>query len=51
MPITKKEFTIDGIHCGCCAISLGMILRTVQGVTSARADFETKTVDVEYERQ
>ena len=49
MPITKKKFTIEGIHCGNCAVSIGMILRTVNGVTSARADFDTKTAEVEYD--
>ena len=49
MPVTKKHFTIEGIHCGCCALSVGMILRTVKGVTSARVDFDTKLADVEYD--
>ena len=49
MPVTKKHFTIKGIHCGCCALSVGMILRTVNGVTSARVDFDTKLADVEYD--
>ena len=49
MPQTKKRFAIEGLHCGNCAVSVGMILRTVKGVTSARADFDTKTADVEYD--
>jgi len=49
MSITKRKLAVDGIHCGCCAISLGMILRTVRGVSSARADFNTKIVDIEYD--
>lgn len=49
MPITKKQFTIEGLHCGCCAISVGMILRTVKGVSSAHADFDTKTAEIEYD--
>lgn len=49
MPVTKKKFTIEGIHCRCCALSLGMILRTVKGVSWARPDFDTKIVDVEFD--
>ena len=49
MSLTKRKLTVEGIHCGCCAVSLGMILRTVKGVTSARADFEAKTADIEYD--
>lgn len=49
MPITKKKYAIEGLHCGCCALSVGMILRTVKGVTSARADFDTKTAEIEYD--
>jgi copper chaperone len=50
MTLTKTKLAVEGLHCGCCAVSLGIILRTVQGVTSARADFDTKTVDIEYDR-
>ena len=49
MPLTKKTFAIEGLHCGSCAVSVGMILRTVKGVASARANFDTKRVDVEYD--
>ena len=46
MPVTKKRFTIEGVHCRCCALSLGMILRgTVKGVLSEQADFDTKTAE------
>lgn len=49
MSLIKMKLTVEGLHCGCCAVSLGIILRTVQGVASARADFDTKTVDIEYD--
>lgn len=49
MPIVKKQFIVEGMHCGSCAVSIGMILKNVQGVISARADFDTKTVQVEYD--
>lgn len=45
----KRKFAIEGLHCGNCAVSVGMILRTVKGVSSARADFDTKTADIEYD--
>jgi len=49
MPQTKKTFVIEGLHCCNCAISVGMILRTVEGVTAARADFDVKIADIEYD--
>lgn len=49
MAAIKKTFVIDGMHCGSCAVSIGMILRTVRGVKSARADFDNKTAAVEYD--
>ena len=49
MTTIKKTFAIDGMHCGSCAMSIGMILRTVRGVKSARADFDNKTAAIEYD--
>jgi copper chaperone CopZ len=49
MATVKKTFAINGMHCGSCAVSIGMILRTVTGVRSARADFDSKTAAVEYD--
>jgi copper chaperone CopZ len=49
MATVKRAFTIDGMHCGSCAVSIGMILRTVTGVKSAHADFDTKIATVEYD--
>jgi copper chaperone CopZ len=49
MPLIKKTLALEGLHCGNCAVSIGMILRTVKGVASARADFDTKTAEVEYD--
>ena len=49
MATIKKTFAIDGMHCGSCAVSIGMILRTVRGVNSARADFDSKTAAIEYD--
>lgn len=49
MPVIKKTFVVEGMHCGSCAVSIGMILKTVKGVVAARADFESKTAQVEYD--
>lgn len=49
MATIKKTFAINGMHCGSCAVSIGMILRTVRGVKSARADFDSKTAAIEYD--
>jgi copper chaperone CopZ len=49
MPVIKKTFTVEGMHCGSCAVSIGMILKNAKGVVSARADFEAKTAQVEYD--
>lgn len=49
MPIIKKQFVVEGMHCGSCAVSIGMILKNTPGVISARADFDTKTAQIEYD--
>lgn len=49
MAVVKKTFAVEGMHCGSCAVSTGMLLKNLRGVKSARADFESKTAEVEYE--
>lgn len=49
MAVIKQTFAVDGMHCGSCAVSIGMLLKSVKGVVAARADFETKTAQVEYD--
>lgn len=49
MPVVKKKFAVEGMHCGSCAVSVGMILKNLKGVSAARAEFETKTAEVEYD--
>ena len=49
MPIVKKQFVVEGMHCGSCGVSIGMILKNLQGVISAHVDFDTKTAQVEYD--
>lgn len=49
MATIRKRFTVEGMHCGSCAVSTGMILKTLKGVKSARADFDTRSAEVEYD--
>jgi Cu+-exporting ATPase len=35
------EVTVEGMHCGGCAIKLGRLLEAVPGVKSAKVDFAT----------
>lgn len=49
MAVIRKTFVVEGMHCGACAVSTGMLLQTLAGVRSARADFDTKTAAVEYD--
>lgn len=49
MAVIKKTFVVEGMHCGSCAVSTGMLLKTLQGVRSARADYAAQTAEVEYD--
>jgi Cu+-exporting ATPase len=49
MPVVKKKFAVEGMHCGSCAVSVGMILKNLKGVSSASVEFETKAAEVEYD--
>lgn len=49
MAMERKKFIVDGIHCGSCAVSAGMILKNLTGVKSARADFDSKIAEIEYD--
>ncbi|MCL5802043.1 MAG: hypothetical protein M1283_05945 [Gammaproteobacteria bacterium] len=31
MTIVRKMFRVEGMHCGACAVSTGMMLKAVQG--------------------
>jgi copper chaperone CopZ len=37
------------MHCGACAVSTGMVLKTVKGVKSARADYDSRSAEIEYD--
>lgn len=49
MTIVRKVFRVEGMHCGSCAVSTGMMLKAVQGVKSAHADYDTRSAEVEYD--
>ncbi len=49
MAVIRKRFIVEGMHCGSCAVSTGMILKTLKGVKSARADYDSRSVEVEYD--
>lgn len=49
MTIVRKVFRVEGMHCGSCAVSTGMILENLKGVKSARADYDTRSADVKYD--
>lgn len=49
MAIVRKRFIVEGMHCGSCAVSTGMVLETVKGVKSAHADYDTRSAEVEYD--
>ncbi|MHB9100162.1 MAG: heavy-metal-associated domain-containing protein [Sulfuricella sp.] len=49
MTIVRKVFRVEGMHCGSCAISTGMILKNLKGIKSARADYDSRSAEVEYE--
>ncbi len=49
MAMIKKTFKVDGMHCGSCAVSTGMLLKNLKGVKSARADYDARSAEVEYD--
>lgn len=49
MAIVRKKFIVEGMHCGSCAVSTGMILKNLKGVQSARADYDSRSAEVEYD--
>lgn len=49
MTIVRKKFIVEGMHCGSCAVSTGMILKNLNGVKSARADYDACSAEIEYD--
>ncbi len=42
-----KKYTISGMDCGSCAMSIEMLLKNRPGVKSAKVDFDKKEAAVE----
>lgn len=49
MAMVKKQFIVEGMHCGSCAVSTGMILKNLKGVKSAHADYDARSTEIEYD--
>lgn len=49
MAIVRKRFVVEGMHCGSCAVATGMILKGLKGVRSARADYDSRSAEIEYD--
>lgn len=49
MAIVRKVFRVEGMHCGSCAVSTGMVIKTLKGVNSARADYDSRSAEIEYD--
>ena len=45
----KKQFNIEGMHCGACSTGIEMFLSNTEGVISAKVDYNSKKADVEYD--
>lgn len=43
-----KEYTIQGMHCGSCAMAIEMLLANQPGVASAKVNFDDKKAVVEF---
>ena len=45
----KKQFNIEGMHCGACSTGIEMFLSNTEGVISAKVDYNSKKAEVEYD--
>ena len=45
----SKQFTVPNISCGHCTMRIEKALNALDGVTSAKAEVETKAVSVEWD--
>ena len=45
----KKNFAIEGMHCGACSTGIEMFLSNTPGVKSAKVNYDSKKAEVEYE--
>lgn len=49
MAIQKKQFDIEGMHCGSCAMGIQINLENTDGVKSSFVDYDTKKAEVEFD--
>jgi len=47
----KKNFVVEGMHCGSCAINIEMILKSQEGVKSVSVSFDNKEAVIEYDNE
>ncbi len=47
----NKNFVVEGMHCGSCAINIEMILKNQGGVQSASVSFDNKEAVIEYDNE
>ncbi|KKQ21594.1 hypothetical protein A2999_01490 [Candidatus Wolfebacteria bacterium RIFCSPLOWO2_01_FULL_38_11] len=45
----KKNYNIEGMHCGACSTGIEMFLSNTEGVKSAKVSYESKKAEVEYD--
>ena len=49
MPIIKKKYNVEGMHCGACATGIQMLVSGEDGVKSIFVDYDTKKAEIEYD--
>jgi len=47
--IQTKKYSIKGMDCGSCAVSIEMLLKNQAGVKSAKVDFDSKEATIEFD--
>lgn len=47
--IQTKKYSISGMDCGSCAVSIQMLLKNQVGVKSAKVDFASKEATIEFD--
>lgn len=49
--VKKVNLKIDGMHCNSCASGIQMVLQSTDGVVNAKASYDTKTGEVEFDEE
>ncbi|MBI5401410.1 heavy-metal-associated domain-containing protein [Candidatus Wolfebacteria bacterium] len=47
--IQIKKYSIEGMNCGSCAVSIEMLLANQAGVKSAKVNFDDKEAAIEFD--